>query len=95
MNIVDTTDHTPNSNRDVSKLTKREHFAGLAPNEIPNWYTQFWLEGLTKAEHEKYHYSYEEYGVDCVSMNQDAKVKMYFAWRTYYADALLKELGHE
>ncbi|URC15432.1 hypothetical protein JLT2_64 [Paraglaciecola Antarctic JLT virus 2] len=45
-------------------LTKREHFAGLAP-EMPSWF----IEGRSLYAKE-----------------------LYFAWRTYYADELLKEL---
>ena len=46
-------------------LTKREHFAGLAP-EMPNWFINSYRHVNTEAA--------------------------FFAWRTYYADALLKEL---
>jgi len=71
-------------------LTKREHFAGLAPDNIPQWFQQVFAE---KAAPElTWHRESNDFQIGECGWTQDGERALYFAWRAHYADALLAEL---
>ncbi len=74
-------------------LTKREHFAGLAPDNIPNWFFQVFAESKDNKPEFTWHREATDHDIGECGFTQEGEVAMYFAWRTYYADALLKELS--
>jgi hypothetical protein len=97
---------------DNQGLTKREHFAGLAP-QMPDWFEKvFQFEQfkspLTDEEwqitsvykQEEYDHDEFERAAELNKLHADAitdyqqkkQISMYFAWRAFYADALLAEL---
>lgn len=76
-----------------SGITKREHFAGLAPDNIPKWFFNVWIKELG-GDNEEYHWHRDR----CLDMcaeggfTEKGGVALFFAWRGYYADQLLAEL---
>ena len=72
-------------------LTKREHFAGLAPDNIPQWFHQVFAENAGKKL--TWHIEGNDFQIGECGWTQEGEQALYFAWRTYYADALLKELA--
>ena len=76
---------------DNEGLTKREHFVGLAPDNIPTWFHQVFAE---KADPKlTWHREGNDFQIGECGFTQEGEIALYFAWRTYYADALLKELA--
>lgn len=76
-------------NPECQGLTKRETLAMNAP-DMPEWFCDLWTK-------ENSHYSsffsdYIDNGVPCVGLTCEGNAAMFIEWRTYYADALLKEL---
>lgn len=63
-----------------SGLTKREHFAASAP-EAPSWFKNYLYEKDPNYRQIEHHKGAADIGS-----------YLFFAWRTYYADALLAEL---
>lgn len=79
---------------DNTGLTKREHFASLSPNEIPKWFLMLWIK-TPESQNEKYHWhrKADEFNTIAESgLTDEGEAAMYFAWKVYHADALLKEL---
>lgn len=72
-------------------LTKREYFAGLAPDNIPRWFHQKFAETADKEL--TWHTEGSSLRSAECGWTQKGEIALYFAWRTYYADALLKELA--
>jgi hypothetical protein len=109
-----------NSNGYGYGLTKREHFASLAP-KMPEWFALSFkvvvsdIDPITHTDDElrfASEYQSENYGLDesefkigsrvlselnsyMDQVENERNVKSFFAWRTYYADQLLKELANE
>ncbi len=70
-------------------LTKRETFAMNAP-DMPSWFVSIWT---NENSHVSRFFSESiNNGVPCIDLNADGEAAMFIEWRTYYADALLKEL---
>ena len=74
-------------------LTKREHFSSLAPDNIPSWFFQVFAESDKNKPEYTWHREATNHQIGECGFTQDGEVAMYFAWRTYYADELLKELS--
>lgn len=74
-------------------LTKREHFAGLAPDNVPRWFFQVFAESKNSKPEFTWSRESTEFTIGECGFTQDGEIAMYFAWRAYYADALLKELS--
>jgi hypothetical protein len=72
-------------------LTKREHFAGLAPDNIPSWFHHEFAD--SSDESLTWHREGNSYQIGECGWTKEGEIALYFAWRTYYADALLKELA--
>lgn len=72
-------------------LTKREYFASKTPENPPKWFEDKCHSEWSVEECEQYFF---DDGVNC-GFSAKGKEFIYFAWRTYYADALLKELENE
>jgi hypothetical protein len=72
-------------------LTKREHFAGLAPDNIPSWFHREFAD--SSDESLTWHREGNSYQIGECGWTKEGEIALYFAWRTYYADALLKELA--
>ena len=72
-------------------LTKREHFAGLAPDNIPQWFHRVFGEKADPIL--TWHRESSDFQIGECGWTQEGEIALYFAWRTYYADALLKELS--
>ena len=73
-------------------LTKREHFSILAPDNIPQWFSHVFAE---KNLDSKFTWHREGNGLqisEC-GFTPEGEQALYFAWRTHYADQLLKELS--
>ena len=98
-------------------LTKREHFAGLAPDKIPEWFSRTFqpTSSIPEPEHTDEQkklaneYYNENYGLSEEDFKEATRIAheiraynnkvsieyegaIYFAWRTHYADMILKEL---
>jgi len=71
-------------------LTKREHFAGLAPDNIPMWFNQVFAETADKKL--TWHREGNDFQIGECGWTAEGERALYFAWRTYYADELLKQL---
>lgn len=71
-------------------ITKREHFASLAPDNTPQWFQQVFSE--TAKPELTWHRESNDFQVGECGWTQEGERALYFAWRTYYADALLAEL---
>jgi len=74
-------------------LTKREHFAGLAPDNIPTWFHQVFSENADPKL--TWHREGNDFQIGECGWTQEGEVALYFAWRTYYADELLKQLENK
>lgn len=72
-------------------LTKREHFAGLAPDNIPQWFMQVFSN--TADDKLTWHRESNDFQIGECGFTTEGEIALYFAWRTYYADALLLELS--
>lgn len=72
-------------------LTKREHFAGLSPDNIPQWFHSVFAE--TADPKLTWHREGSDLQIGECGWTQEGDIALYFAWRVYYADALLKELN--
>ena len=72
-------------------LTKREHFASLAPDNIPSWFHEAFSN--TAPPELTWHRESTNYQIGECGWTQEGERALYFAWRTYYADELLKELS--
>lgn len=71
-------------------LTKREMMAAHAP-EMPEWFEHKWC--MEFANNDRYFKSdVDEYGCAVREITAVGQHAMYFAWRSYCADALLAEL---
>lgn len=78
-------------------LTKREMLAMNAPSDIPIWFRNKWSienEGRENLVHSDLD-EYSEPSVLTTSITANGEEALYFAWRTYYADALLSQLQEE
>ena len=78
---------------DNNGLTKREHFAGLAPDSIPNWFYMVFSE--TSDPKLTWHREGNDLQIGECGLTQEGEIALYFAWRTYYADELLKQLENK
>ena len=74
-------------------LTKREHFAGLAPDNIPTWFHRVFFENADPKL--TWHREGNDFQIGECGWTQEGEVALYFAWRTYYADELLKQLENK
>tara|TARA_R110002012_G_scaffold279134_1_gene467063 strand:- start:595 stop:912 length:318 start_codon:yes stop_codon:yes gene_type:complete len=74
-------------------LTKREHFASLAPDNIPQWFYQVFAE--TADPKLTWHRESNDFQIGECGLTQEGEITLYFAWRTYYADELLKQLENK
>ena len=72
-------------------LTKREHLASLAPDNIPQWFMQVFSN--TADDKLTWHRESNDFQIGECGFTTEGEMALYFAWRTYYADALLKELS--
>ena len=72
------------------ELDRRDHFAGLAPDNIPNWFHQVFAE--TAPDEFTWHMEGTRYTVSECGLTQEGEAAIYFAWRAYYADMMLAEL---
>ena len=72
-------------------LTKREYFAGLAPDKIPQWFNQVFAESMTNPEF-SWSIDATDYSIGECGFTPRGQAAIYFAWRAYYADNILKEL---
>ena len=76
---------------DNTGLTKREHLASLAPDNIPQWFMQVFSN--TADDKLTWHRESNDFQIGECGFTTEGEMALYFAWRTYYADALLKELS--
>lgn len=95
-------------------LTKREHFAGTAPDQIPDWFDPSYpafesplndQESKDAAEVYADNFSYMRFSAGekaCQKSNEALRKycksrdeHRYFAWRSYYADAIIETLSNQ
>jgi hypothetical protein len=80
--------------QDGMGLTKREHFAVLAPDAMPQWFFSVWSEA---DDNKNKDYIWHRKGIldipDQRGLTEKGEVAIYFAWRTFYANGLLTELN--
>lgn len=73
-------------------LTKRETFAMNAP-DMPSWFVDIWT---NENSHVSRFFSESiNNGVPCINLTAEGAAAIFIEWRTYYADALLKELTYD
>ena len=78
---------------DNEGLTKREHFAGIAPDNIPNWFYMVFSE--TADPKFTWYRESNDFQIGECGLTQKGEIALYFSWRTYYADELLKQLDKQ
>lgn len=71
-------------------LTKREVFAMNAP-EVPSWFSAMWFKENCHVK-EYFELPDPTYDADMAIQTAEGNEAEYFAWHTYYADKLLKQL---
>jgi len=77
-----------------SGLTKREVFSAQAPDNIPRWFNVIFSEKENNPDF-IWHREGTDFSVADCGFTPKGEQALYFAWRTHYADALLKELSNE
>jgi len=112
--------HKPEYQYQESGLTKREHFASIAP-EMPSWFGSSFkvidsdFPAIDHSDEQirlSNEYNSDNYGLSeqdfetgsrvsgeirkhLIDLDNEHIKKSFFAWRTFYADELLKELLNE